>query len=96
VGAEEKRVKRVMKGLTYPLKRYWSSEPNSRTVTPERYIGFLSDLPSTSSSPQGSENMELKTGELRGKKALGDTEKTVLDLHSPKEWGTGSRKPYDG
>jgi hypothetical protein len=62
---------RIMGDLTYPLKRYCSSESNSSTVTPERYIGFSSDLPSTLPSLDGSKNMDQKTGELRERRHWG-------------------------
>ena len=78
------RVKRVAKGLAYPLKRYWRSVPNSSSVTPERYIGFASDLPSTSSFPWGSENMEPKMGELREKRHWG-TRKRLFSTYTQGE-----------
>jgi hypothetical protein len=59
--------------LTYPLKKNRRSVSNSSSVTPERWIGFASDVPSagvelTCWSPRGRENIELKMGEFSVKK----------------------------
>jgi len=87
----------VSREKTYPLKRYWRSVSNSSAVTLERYIGFASDLPSTSSFPCGSENMELKMGELREKRHWGTRKRRFSTYTQREEYKNKVKEPdHDG